>query len=140
MSIDLCCIVNQNQFNMSHVKQINEKLRWPAKNLTSLLGKMKSVIWSSALCLMSGSLFSQNQPSPASGQNIGTAKQSSIQVISLTPVVFPVAGRQVDLQMKGSAPATGNNLPVIILSHGRGLHRKLQGHRHNKLRALIAHT
>ncbi len=41
-------------------------------------------------------------------------------VISFSPVVLPVAGRPVDLQMKISAPAIGNDLPVIILSHGHG--------------------
>lgn len=41
-------------------------------------------------------------------------------VISFSPVVFPVTGRQVVLQMKVSSPATGSKLPVIILSHGHG--------------------
>jgi dienelactone hydrolase len=42
------------------------------------------------------------------------------QVISFSPVVFPMAGRPVELQMKISAPATGSELPVILLSHGHG--------------------
>jgi len=47
-------------------------------------------------------------------------KQSQTPIISFSPVVLPVAGRHVDLEMKVSAPASGNNLPVILLSHGHG--------------------
>jgi len=42
------------------------------------------------------------------------------QVISVSPVVVPMEGRPVNLQMKISAPATGYELPVILLSHGHG--------------------
>jgi fermentation-respiration switch protein FrsA (DUF1100 family) len=35
-------------------------------------------------------------------------------------VVLPAPGRAVDLQMRVSAPATGRELPVILLSHGHG--------------------
>jgi pimeloyl-ACP methyl ester carboxylesterase len=41
-------------------------------------------------------------------------------VITYSPLILPVAGRLVDMQMKVSVPATGNNLPVVILSHGHG--------------------
>ncbi|MFG2342392.1 alpha/beta hydrolase family protein [Streptomyces yangpuensis] len=41
-------------------------------------------------------------------------------VLSFSPVVLPVAGRPVDLQVRVSAPATGTGLPVILLSHGHG--------------------
>jgi hypothetical protein len=41
-------------------------------------------------------------------------------IFSFHPVTLPVEGRPVDLQMKVSAPASGQNLPVIILSHGHG--------------------
>ena len=41
-------------------------------------------------------------------------------VVSFSPVVLSVSGRQVDLQIKVSAPATGSDLPVILLSHGHG--------------------
>lgn len=47
-------------------------------------------------------------------------KQSQTPIISFSPVVLPVAGRHVDLEIKVSAPASGNNLPVILLSHGHG--------------------
>lgn len=41
-------------------------------------------------------------------------------VMTFSPVVLSVPGRVVDLQIKVSAPATGSNLPVILLSHGHG--------------------
>ena len=47
-------------------------------------------------------------------------KKSQTPIISFSPVVLPVSGRHVDLEMKVSAPASGNNLPVILLSHGHG--------------------
>ncbi len=41
-------------------------------------------------------------------------------VISVSPVVLPTPGRAVDLQVRVSAPMTGSQLPVILLSHGHG--------------------
>lgn len=41
-------------------------------------------------------------------------------VMSISPVVIAMPERPVDLQMRISAPSTGNNLPVILLSHGHG--------------------
>jgi dienelactone hydrolase len=41
-------------------------------------------------------------------------------VLSFGPLVLPVPGRAVDLQVRVSAPATGSGLPVILLSHGHG--------------------
>ena len=41
-------------------------------------------------------------------------------VVSYSPLVFTVPGRQVALQIKVSAPAMGNYLPIILLSHGHG--------------------
>jgi len=41
-------------------------------------------------------------------------------VISVSPVVLSAPGRAVDLQMRISAPATGRELPIILLSHGQG--------------------
>jgi hypothetical protein len=41
-------------------------------------------------------------------------------IFSYSPVILPMKGRPVDLQMKVSAPASGNNLPIILLSHGHG--------------------
>jgi len=41
-------------------------------------------------------------------------------VVSFSPLVVPVPGRIVDLQIRVSAPAVGNDLPIILLSHGHG--------------------
>ncbi|MFI6043944.1 alpha/beta hydrolase family protein [Nocardia sp. NPDC051321] len=41
-------------------------------------------------------------------------------VLSVSPVVLPSLGRPVDLQVRVSAPVTGNDLPIILLSHGQG--------------------
>ncbi|HWD07322.1 MAG TPA: chlorophyllase [Amycolatopsis sp.] len=49
-----------------------------------------------------------------------TAFGSDAPVLSYSPVVLPVAGRPVDLKVRVSAPATGTDLPVILLSHGHG--------------------
>jgi predicted dienelactone hydrolase len=42
------------------------------------------------------------------------------QVLSVSPVVLPAAGRAVDLQVRVSTPTTGSGLPIILLSHGHG--------------------
>ncbi len=41
-------------------------------------------------------------------------------VVSVSPVVLSAPGRAVDLQMRASAPVTGGDLPIILLSHGHG--------------------
>ncbi|MFC8130947.1 alpha/beta hydrolase family protein [Streptomyces sp. NPDC057302] len=41
-------------------------------------------------------------------------------VLSFSPVVLPMPGRPVDLRVRVTAPATGTDLPVILLSHGHG--------------------
>ena len=41
-------------------------------------------------------------------------------VLSVGPVVLPAPGRAVDLEVRVSAPVTGSDLPVILLSHGQG--------------------
>jgi len=41
-------------------------------------------------------------------------------VVSVSPVVLPAPGRPVDLQVRVSAPVTGRELPIILLSHGHG--------------------
>src|SRR6187399_994703 len=46
-------------------------------------------------------------------------------VLSVGPVVLPAPGRAVDLQVRISAPVTGSELPVILLSHGLGLSNNL---------------
>ncbi|GAA1703506.1 hypothetical protein GCM10009745_58690 [Kribbella yunnanensis] len=49
----------------------------------------------------------------------------STPVISYSPVILSVPGRPVDLQVRVSAPATGTDLPVILLSHGHGFANNL---------------
>ncbi|WP_369202993.1 alpha/beta hydrolase family protein [Streptomyces sp. PU-14G] len=46
-------------------------------------------------------------------------------VLSVSPVVLPVPGRAVDLEVRVSAPVTGGGLPVILLSHGQGYSNNL---------------
>ncbi|MFJ9033202.1 alpha/beta hydrolase family protein [Streptomyces sp. NPDC102274] len=41
-------------------------------------------------------------------------------VLSVGPVVLSAPGRAVDLEVRVSAPVTGSDLPVILLSHGQG--------------------
>ncbi|AXK33881.1 alpha/beta fold hydrolase [Streptomyces armeniacus] len=41
-------------------------------------------------------------------------------VLSVAPVLLPAPGRAVDLEIRVSAPVTGNDLPVLLLSHGQG--------------------
>ncbi|MEU0337309.1 chlorophyllase [Streptomyces sp. NPDC006193] len=48
-----------------------------------------------------------------------------VPVLSFSPVTLSVPGRPVDLEVRVSAPATGTDLPVILLSHGQGPSRNL---------------
>lgn len=41
-------------------------------------------------------------------------------VLSINPVVLATPDRAVDLQLRISAPRTGRELPIILLSHGQG--------------------
>ncbi|MFK4041445.1 alpha/beta hydrolase family protein [Nonomuraea wenchangensis] len=45
---------------------------------------------------------------------------AAAQVVSVKPVVLPAPGRGEDLRVRVSAPATGRDLPVVVLSHGFG--------------------
>ncbi|MEV5428104.1 chlorophyllase [Streptomyces sp. NPDC052701] len=45
---------------------------------------------------------------------------SPVPVLSVAPVVLPAPDRAVDLQIRVSAPVTGSDLPVVLLSHGQG--------------------
>ena len=56
-------------------------------------------------------------------------KQSQTPIIAFSPVVLQVPGRHVDLEVKVTAPANGNNLPVILLSHGHGPSNFLSSYR-----------
>ena len=59
-------------------------------------------------------IYSQDEPM-ARG-----AGRTSDMVASYAPVVLPAAGRGENLQLRVSAPATGDRLPIIIFSHGNG--------------------
>ncbi|MER6356243.1 chlorophyllase [Streptomyces sp. NPDC001634] len=48
-----------------------------------------------------------------------------VPVLSVGPVVLSVPGRAVDLEIRVSAPVTGSDLPVILLSHGQGYSNNL---------------
>lgn len=50
---------------------------------------------------------------------------ASTPVVSISPVTVPSPGRIVDLQIRVSAPTTGHNLPIILLSHGQGMSNNL---------------
>ncbi|WP_329209398.1 alpha/beta hydrolase family protein [Streptomyces sp. NBC_01708] len=41
-------------------------------------------------------------------------------VLSVSPLTLTVPGRPLDLEVRVSAPLTGTDLPVILLSHGHG--------------------
>jgi len=42
------------------------------------------------------------------------------QFVSIAPVTLPKPGRPVELQMRVTAPTAGQDLPIILLSHGYG--------------------
>ncbi|MGP4101669.1 alpha/beta hydrolase family protein [Nonomuraea sp. KM90] len=46
-------------------------------------------------------------------------------VLSVSPVVLPAPGRAVDLHVRVSVPMTGDELPIILLSHGQGYSNNL---------------
>lgn len=43
-----------------------------------------------------------------------------VPVLSYSPIVIPVPGRPVDLQVRATFPVSGSDLPIILLSHGHG--------------------
>ncbi|KQW38368.1 alpha/beta fold hydrolase [Rhizobacter sp. Root404] len=43
-----------------------------------------------------------------------------VPVVSVGPIVLPAPGRAVALQVRVSAPVTGRDLPIVLLSHGHG--------------------
>jgi predicted alpha/beta-hydrolase family hydrolase len=49
-----------------------------------------------------------------------TSSVTPVPVVSVSPIVLPAPGRAVPLQVRVSAPVTGSNLPIILLSHGHG--------------------
>lgn len=49
--------------------------------------------------------------------------------VSISPITISAPGRFVDIEMRVSAPASGQNLPVILLSHGHGASNYLSSSR-----------
>ncbi|KAI1764660.1 alpha/beta-hydrolase [Hypoxylon sp. FL1150] len=60
---------------------------------------------------------------------IGAAKDipinSATPVFTFSPIVLPYPERLADLEVKVTAPPTGNALPIILLSHGQGTRNHL---------------
>ncbi|KAI1474087.1 alpha/beta-hydrolase [Daldinia eschscholtzii] len=60
---------------------------------------------------------------------IGAAKNIPVNpqtpVFSFSPIVLPFSDRPLDLDLKVTAPSTGDALPIILLSHGQGLSNNL---------------
>ncbi|MCP3136668.1 alpha/beta hydrolase family protein [Pyxidicoccus xibeiensis] len=56
-----------------------------------------------------------SQPTPAA-----STPSAPTPVLSISPIVLPAPGRPVALQVRVSAPVTGGELPIILLSHGHG--------------------
>ncbi|MEU3282034.1 alpha/beta hydrolase family protein [Streptomyces antibioticus] len=61
--------------------------------------------------------MSTSTPFAGSGTDLA---DTPVPVLSYSPVVLPVPGRPVDLQVRVTAPETGTALPVLLLSHGHG--------------------
>ncbi|MDP9685259.1 MULTISPECIES: alpha/beta hydrolase family protein [Streptomyces] len=58
--------------------------------------------------------MSESQPSGSQPVTV------PVPVVSVKPVVLPAPGRGDDLRVQVSAPVTGRDLPVVVLSHGYG--------------------
>ncbi len=54
-------------------------------------------------------------------QSAGLPVNTAEPVVTFSPVTLSVPGRPVPLEVKVSAPISGENLPVILLSHGHGM-------------------
>lgn len=54
------------------------------------------------------------------GRAAGIPVSAATPVLSVSPVVLSAPGRAVDLQVRVSAPTTGSDLPILLLSHGHG--------------------
>lgn len=54
------------------------------------------------------------------GESAKIPVTTPVPVISVSPIVLKAPSRLVDLQLKVTAPISGNHLPIILLSHGHG--------------------
>jgi len=62
---------------------------------------------------------------PSSMGGIATLAPVPTPVLSVSPVVLPAPARPVELQVRVSAPVSGTELPIILLSHGLGFSNHL---------------
>lgn len=49
--------------------------------------------------------------------------------VAVSPITIPAPGRYTDIELRVSAPATGGELPIILLSHGHGASNYLSSNR-----------
>ena len=65
--------------------------------------------------------------------SIGRAAQIPVSaaapIVSVSPVTLSAPDRIVDLELKVTAPTTGDSLPIILYSHGGGLANFLTSYR-----------
>ncbi|WP_280435759.1 alpha/beta hydrolase family protein [Nocardia carnea] len=52
------------------------------------------------------------------GSNSGIPGPAATPVVSVKPIVLPAPDRGANLHVRVSAPVTGENLPIVLLSHG----------------------
>lgn len=57
------------------------------------------------------------------------SQKTETAILSVSPIIFKVPNRQVDMEVKITAPINGENLPVIFLSHGHGASNFLASYR-----------
>ncbi len=57
---------------------------------------------------------------PLIGRAAKIPTSPAVSIVSVSPVTLSSPGRVVNLQVRITAPRTGKNLPIIILSHGHG--------------------
>ncbi|PSL06087.1 alpha/beta hydrolase family protein [Haloactinopolyspora alba] len=58
-------------------------------------------------------------PTPVT-EDAGIPTTTPTPIVSYLPVTLNVPGRHVDLQVKVTMPATGDDLPILLFSHGHG--------------------
>jgi hypothetical protein len=92
--------------------------------------KVKIAFAAMSICLSCSTIVRSQTPAisanpqqveePLIGRAAGIPVTSATPIISVSPVILKAPGRVVELQVKVTAPTTGKNLPIIIISHGHG--------------------
>ncbi|MGK9055595.1 alpha/beta hydrolase family protein [Neorhizobium petrolearium] len=71
--------------------------------------------------MSASTLFARTASSQTGSTGAGYADDMAARpAFSVAPVVLPAPERLVDLELRISAPVTGTDLPIILLSHGHG--------------------